>query len=230
MLGGYDDTSRSVQSRRNIAKRSESLRRFIQAQYHQHYNKLQSVPLNEWCNRFIQLDTGGYVTKDQVYKQLLQEWPIEGLAYESLLEEYQSSFAPHCVSRPCARQLLRLLRNTGLKTAIITNGETVFQKANIHQLGLSPYINAVLVSEEEGIKKPDPVLFHRGAKRLGILPEECLYVGDHPINDVTGARQAGMKVAWLKQQDSWPLDLPSPEYVLQNLWGLLPLLKELGSQ
>ncbi|SDW60463.1 putative hydrolase of the HAD superfamily [Marininema mesophilum] len=210
-----------------LLNRSASLLRFIRAQYYHHFSKLQDIPPHIWCDHFIQLDAGGYVSKDQVYQQLLQKWPIKGLTCENLLKEYRSSFSNYCVSHPYACQLLQKLQNDGLHTGIITNGETSFQKDNIQRLGLRPFLDEVLVSQEEGLKKPDILLFHRCAERLNVLPNECLYVGDHPVNDIESAHQAGMISIWLQQLAPWPAELPFPKNNIRNLRELLPLLSEM---
>ncbi|MBD8114893.1 HAD family hydrolase [Bacillus megaterium] len=56
----------------------------------------------------------------------------------------------------------------------------------------------MLVSEQEGIKKPYVDIFLRVLKRLDVKAEETVYVGDHPENDVLGARNAGMHAIWKK--------------------------------
>ena len=67
----------------------------------------------------------------------------------------------------------------------------------------------MLVSGDEGIHKPDPRLFRLAAARLGLPCESCLYVGDHPVNDIAGALSAGMRAAWLDM--GHPPDYPCYE-------------------
>src|SRR3990172_6483272 len=51
-------------------------------------------------------------------------------------------------------------------------------------------------SEKAGAIKPDPAIFHYLTARLGLSPAEVLSVGDNPVPDVLGPRQAGLRVAW----------------------------------
>ena len=62
-----------------------------------------------------------------------------------------------------------------------------FDEHQLHDL-----FDIVTLSGEEGITKPNPLLFERTAARLGLLPEECLMIDDRPEN-VEGAKTAGMK-------------------------------------
>ena len=66
--------------------------------------------------------------------------------------------------------------------------------------------------KNEGVHKPDPRLFEITAERLGVKPQECIYVGDHPVNDIQGALSAGMgairmNFGWFKDKDLRP-DVP----------------------
>ena len=89
---------------------------------------------------------------------------------------------------------------------VITNGPTYLQNHKMDESGLRPYCDIVTVSGDVGVHKPDPELFKIVAKRLNLKPEECVYVGDHPINDIKGALDAGMKAirmnyGWFKDKD-----------------------------
>jgi putative hydrolase of the HAD superfamily len=94
------------------------------------------------------------------------------------------------------RDTLTALRERGLRLGIVTNGETEFQLKNIHALGLPELVDTILISEQERIKKPEPDIFLRAAERLGTTPSRCLFVGDHPVNDIDGAKRVGMRTAW----------------------------------
>lgn len=107
-----------------------------------------------------------------------------------------------CVAFPGMLDLLEGLLQQGLRLGLITNGGTAHQQKTIRALGITSYFTAVLISESEDIKKPDPDIFLRAAQRLGVHAEECLFVGDHPVADIAGARSAGMKAIW-KRDDYW---------------------------
>ena len=85
-----------------------------------------------------------------------------------------------------------------IKIGIITNGFTEFQMSNLRALHIHTYTNTILVSEAEGIKKPHPEIFERALQRLDVKAEECLYIGDHPENDVLGSEQVGILGVWKK--------------------------------
>ncbi|WP_107726355.1 HAD family hydrolase [Desmospora activa] len=148
---------------------------------------------------------------------------------KQLLTEYRTQFFRHCIAMPHSRSLLHHLRAQGIHTFLITNGETPFQQKNAASIGVLPLLDVVLVSEQEGRKKPDPALFLKAAYRLQVPPETCLFFGDHPHNDIHGAAAVGMKTAWLQNHADWPNDLPPPDWTLQRLGDLFTIMRGYSS-
>ncbi len=60
---------------------------------------------------------------------------------------------------------------------------------------LAKYFKSVALSSVLGIRKPDPAIYHYAAKKAGVVPEKCAYVGDNLDRDVTGTRAAGFGMA-----------------------------------
>ena len=120
---------------------------------------------------------------------------------------------------------LLALRARGLRLAIVTNGETEFQMRHVGALGLGERVDAVLVSQAEGLRKPDPALFRRAADRLGVKPNCCLFVGDNPAVDILGAHASGMQTVWFRCRATWPDELAAmPGAEIDTLPQLLGLI------
>lgn len=150
---------------------------------------------------------GGYVNRVEWCTLLCDMWgwndapPAEELAYH-----YDRNFGDHNVIFPNSERLLKELKDRGYIVGVITNGPSMLQNHKMDTSGLRPYCDIVVVSGDVGVHKPDPELFRYTANQLGLDCEECAYVGDHPINDIQGALQAGMKAirmnfGWFKDQD-----------------------------
>src|SRR5215208_4692334 len=87
---------------------------------------------------------------------------------------------------------------------IVTNGPTEVQHAKLELLGIDRLVDFVLVSEEFGVAKPDPAIFHEALRFAGVNPEEAIFVGDSVEFDMAGARAAGIRTVWLNpQQRPW---------------------------
>lgn len=90
---------------------------------------------------------------------------------------------------------LRLLRENGIPTAVVTDGRISTQEAKITMLGLQHLVDHVVYCAASGAAKPDPAGLNEAARRLGIPASDILFVGDHPRYDVVMARRAGALAA-----------------------------------
>lgn len=150
---------------------------------------------------------GGYVNRVEWYTLLCNMWGWDDAPpAEELAEHYDTQFGNYNVIFPNSVPLLKELKRRGYITGVITNGPSVLQNHKMKMSGLLPYIDTLTVSGDVGVHKPDPELFRFAADKVGLKCEECVYVGDHPINDIQGALASGMKAirmnfGWFKGQD-----------------------------
>jgi HAD superfamily hydrolase (TIGR01509 family) len=79
---------------------------------------------------------------------------------------------------------------------IISNSLPDVQYQKLETLGIRRFFDCIVLSEEFGVRKPDPAIFWHAAGLLGRESEECLYVGDSYAADVVGAKRAGLPVCW----------------------------------
>lgn len=205
-----------------LLNRDASLQKFIDGQYERLNKWVGHIPKEKYTSRFIELDCRGYVWKNKVYQQLVGEFDITGITWEDLLQDYISQFKNSCVPFPNLISMLEKLRSNNLVLGMITNGKGQFQLDNIRALGIKKYFETILVSEWEGIKKPDPQIFKRALEQLNVSPNESIFVGDHPKNDVKAAQNVGMKGIW-KKDFQW--NNVEADFIVDDL-AELPLIIE----
>ncbi|HET89404.1 MAG TPA: HAD family phosphatase [Chloroflexi bacterium] len=87
--------------------------------------------------------------------------------------------------------LIRHLRQAGYRTALLSNAPTSLP-CRIEELGIADAFDVVMTSGQEGVTKPDAVIFERALDRLDVRPEQALFVDDFREN-VAGAREVGMQ-------------------------------------
>ena len=75
---------------------------------------------------------------------------------------------------------------------LITNGFQEVQHTKLSGSGMEPYFDTLTVSEEVGVKKPNPEIFHYALRKAQAKAEESLMIGDEMAVDIDGARMAGM--------------------------------------
>jgi putative hydrolase of the HAD superfamily len=96
-----------------------------------------------------------------------------------------------------ARAALEALKARGYMLAIVSNTMRTpgaMLRKILEFYGLLPCLTVATFSDECGIRKPDPEIFHLTLRAAGVPAEEAVHVGDDPTLDVQGARAAGMRV------------------------------------
>lgn len=89
------------------------------------------------------------------------------------------------------------------RLGILTNGAPDVQRTKLAGSGLAPYFDALLVTGDIGIGKPDPKPFEVILDRLDASAETSVMVGNSLTSDVLGARNAGVRSIWLDLDGSW---------------------------
>jgi FMN hydrolase / 5-amino-6-(5-phospho-D-ribitylamino)uracil phosphatase len=102
--------------------------------------------------------------------------------------------------------------------ASLTNGN-----ADLERIGLHLHFAHHIAARDIGTAKPDARIFLAAAERLGVAPENILHVGDDPELDVVGARDAGLRTAWInRERHPWPGLLgAAPDLNLPDLAALV---------
>jgi putative hydrolase of the HAD superfamily len=146
-----------------------------------------------------------------------------GIITDIYVNEYPSIKAPV----EGAELLVRTLKRR-FKVGAVSNGLPDVQYHKLETLGLRDAFACIILSEEIGIRKPDPEIFRRAADLLGVSPSVCLYVGNSYDSDIVGAKAAGMSTCWLCRDASYPENaVVHTDYVISNLEKLQRILKEL---
>lgn len=208
-----------------LLDRETSLKQFISTQYNR-LPALHHISKDNYISRFIDLDCHGYVWKDKVYQSLVSEFSIETLSWQDLLQDYENEFIHSCISFPNLHSTLSTLKTKQYLLGIVTNGLGTFQRRTVQGLGIENYFETILISEVEGVRKPDPEIFYRALHKLGVTLEQSVFVGDHPTVDVLGAKNIGMKAIW-KRDRHWtePVEVDA---IVEDL-GMLPEIVQMFS-
>jgi HAD superfamily hydrolase (TIGR01549 family) len=122
--------------------------------------------------------------------------PIAAVA-TTLSERHMHSLASAVVCPPDRVGLLAELRRS-YRLMVVSNfdhGATARRLLELH--GLAPHLDAIVISDDAGVRKPGPEIFEVACRRLGLTPSTCLHVGDSFEADVTGAVDAGLGALWI---------------------------------
>ena len=179
-----------------LLDRRRSFARFVRNQWERFAHCLQTADQEQYVQTLVELDRDGYAPRTSLFTGLITRFGLPPGVAETLLDDYRAGFPSACLLFPDATETLSCLRTSGLKLGLITNGSIRMQSRKLQCLALSPLFDTILISDAEGISKPDRQIFHRALERLDTNPAQAVFVGDHPELDVAGARAAGMQAVW----------------------------------
>ena len=150
-------------------------------------------PLNEQLWVLYRSDQ---ITKDELnrirFLKPLEHYGIHDVELADHLSEDYVYWSPRIVRLvPGTMELLDYLKPK-YHLHLITNGFQEVQHTKLSGSGLEPYFETLTVSEEVGVKKPNPEIFRYALKKAGATTEESLVIGDEMAVDIDGARAAGI--------------------------------------
>jgi FMN phosphatase YigB (HAD superfamily) len=127
-----------------------------------------------------------------------------------------------------AGEVLATLARMNVRMALISN--TGFTSAAVYrrwlsQLGWLRWLSVTTFSNEAAVAKPTPEIFRRTLASMAVEPHRAIHVGDSPLHDVSGAKQAGMWAAWLRRSVQVAGDA-KPDFVLNDLTELPAVVEQ----
>lgn len=159
------------------------------------------------------------VSEEGMMRRVLPDAWHEGMA--AYLAEYERLHDAYARTFPRIEEALQLLRDRGVRLAIVTGKGSESAAITLRRLGLAPYFERVEVGSPEGPIKP------RGMRAVlaawGLPAGACAYVGDTPY-DIAAASEVGLRglgAAWASTATVSPSDAPAAEAVFTSVDGLI---------
>src|SRR5438128_4513392 len=120
-------------------------------------------------------------------------------------------------------ETLHVLNALGhVRTAILSNAD----HEHVAAWNVTLPVDFILISEAVRAYKPHRLVFQRALDQLGLEPHEVLHVGDRDVDDVKGAKEAGLSVAWVNRDGrARRSDVPPPDFELRDLRQVPRLLR-----
>ena len=98
---------------------------------------------------------------------------------------------------PWSLPILEKLKSAGKGIYLLSNAQRSFTEHELDVLGLTKYFDAIMISSDCNIKKPNLMFFKMLMKRCGLRAKESLFIGNDEICDIFGAKKAGMDTFYL---------------------------------
>lgn len=128
------------------------------------------------------------------------------------------------------RDVLDLLKGQ-YKMGAVSDGQSLWAQPEMRACGLEGYFSPVIVSGDYGFRKPDKRLFTIALEKMGLAPEETIYIGNDMYRDVFGAAACGMQTIFFKSnQGDHSFHGKEPDYIIYDFRQLPEAIRFLESK
>jgi HAD superfamily hydrolase (TIGR01509 family) len=152
---------------------------------------------------------------------------LDAALHDAALAAHLEAWTPNTITDPEAAPLLRALRERGIKTGLLSNTHwpREWHERWLHRDGVLELIDERVYTSDLEYTKPHPEAFRAVLGALGVEPEAAVFVGDRPVDDISGAKALGMR-AVLIPNSVVPGHPVKPDARISSLRELLPLIDE----
>ncbi|MGD8415792.1 MAG: HAD family hydrolase [Pseudomonadales bacterium] len=172
--------------------------------FYEDFEPYISEGADDFLKAFVRLDGNGYVPRDDFFRALARYIGRPEADPGAIADHFAEQAWTQPVTMNGAVEVLSNLQAQGVPIGVITNGGSFNQRKKLRNSGLETMVDEILISEECGIRKPDPEIFLMACRRLGVSANDSWFVGDNPTADIIGANRVGCRTVWLKRAVSWP--------------------------
>jgi len=182
-----------------LVNRAETMRLFLSEQY-ERFRVLAAVASHDFVTAVLIHQKNGYEDKHVAYQLACEELYGDDAHAKMLFEDFKDKYGFEAVLFDGVKEVLEKL-SQHFALGIVTNGRERCQNAKIDFVGIRDRFKSIEISEQFGLKKPDPSIFLSCLKKLGMEASECVCVGDNPKNDLIPAKALGMKTIWVRNSN-----------------------------
>ncbi len=154
-------------------------------------------------------DDWGYTNRSDFIAWFIQKYQPWGWEDDNLWNYLKANIGAYVppIAEPLRQHLLALKARYTM--GILTNGSIINQSRKIKRAQLDTLFSSdrIHISEQYQLAKPDPRIFQRILEEEGLQPEQLLYVGDDPVNDILAASALGIRTCWVGHHREWSSEI-----------------------
>ena len=162
---------------------------------------------------------------DDYYKGVIDYWEAKELRTQHVYKIRETEGIP---VKKGVKDIFEYIRNYGLKCAVATSTRRESAEKTLHEIGVWDYLDAVVYGDEVEHGKPEPDIFLRAAKAIGVNPSEAVVVEDS-INGIKAGYAADMRVVHIPDTIAIDDDIRKLTYmVCADLNGLIDVVESIN--
>lgn len=162
---------------------------------------------------------------DDYYKGVIDYWEAKEIRTQHVYKIRETEGIP---VKKGVKDIFEYIRNNGLKCAVATSTRRESAEKTLHEIGVWDYLDAVVYGDEVERGKPEPDIFLRAAKAIGVNPSEAVVVEDS-INGIKAGYAADMRVVHIPDTIAIDDDIRKLTYmVCADLNGLIDVVESIN--
>ena len=162
---------------------------------------------------------------DDYYKGAIDYWEAKELRTQHVYKIRETEGIP---VKKGVKEVFEYIRKNGLKCAVATSTRRESAEKTLHKIGVCDYLDTVVYGDEVEHGKPEPDIFLRAAKAIGISPSEAVVVEDS-INGIKAGYAADMRVVHIPDTIAIDDDIRKLTYmVCADLNGLIDVVESIN--
>jgi putative hydrolase of the HAD superfamily len=164
----------------------------------------------------VAADRDGLEPRERFARMIAERFGLDAQDEGAMLAELRGGLVRQLVTDDAVIRALRRARAAGWTPFVVTNGTVAQQERKLRHTGLDREVAGWVVSEEAGLRKPDPAIFRFAAAQAGQPLDGGWMIGDSAQADIEGARGVGLPGVWLHRGRRWPLAAFEPGHVADS--------------
>lgn len=152
----------------------------------------------------------------QIHHDEIVEWLVSNYSYY----KHQAIYVFEDVF-----DTLNELKNRGYILALLTNGDSAFQREKLKRFDLEHFFDGIFIDGEQGVGKPEKEAYENVLNMFHALPGEACMIGDHYLWEVVAPIRYGLKAIWVNRGELGVKgnEAIKADYVIQNIGELLDI-------
>lgn len=168
--------------------------------------KINDQSFSKFMEQFLILDNNGMGNKEVLFNYYIDYFHLN-LTWDIIMDRWVDRLAKYMRLMEDTTKVLDELSKK-YRLAILTNGDSVSQRGKLNTFPHLDWFEIVMVAGDYPWAKPDVRIFELLCKKLKVVPDEVVFVGDTIVSDIVGAKNAGMRTIWIQGDEELNSDLP----------------------
>jgi putative hydrolase of the HAD superfamily len=179
----------------------------------------------QWWDTVVETGRSGTTAEVFAAARAATGLDLDEALHDAAVTAHLEAWTPHTFTDPDAAPLLRALRERGIRTGLLSNTHWPrdWHEKWLARDGVLELIDARVYTSDLEHTKPHPEAFRTVLGELGVAPEDAVFVGDRPVDDISGAKALGMR-AVLVPNPEVPGHPTPPDARIERLSELLALV------